>query len=161
MFSITDKQIETVARLQTAARQTYKMHEFPGSAGTNHTSIAALTDTENTDDKRGVLRTCGGPFANAIVAAITYVSSEWPGEDGPTRVAVIVLPDGTPVGAPFELTGDVTITAPFEHGYLDDDVPSPTNADFTGPLLQTIADRLSMLAASEYQKGVRARTPVS
>jgi hypothetical protein len=161
MFSITDKQIETVARLQTLARQTYSMHEFPGKAGTNYTSIAALTDSEASDDARGVLRTCGGPFASAIVVAITYVSSEWTGEDGPTRVPVIVLPDGTPVGAPFELTGEITITAPFEHGYLDDDVASPTNGDFTGRLLQTITDRVAVLAASEYQKHVRALQPQS
>lgn len=162
MFSITEKQIETVARLQNLARQTYRLHDYPGSPGANsNVSIAALTDSEADSDSRGVLRTCGGPLANAIVVAITYVSSEWTAEDGPTRVPVIVLPDGTPIGAPFELTGEVTITAPFELGYLDDDIPAPTNSDFKGPLLQTLTDRLSVLAASEYQKHAKARPNIA
>jgi len=68
-------------------------------------SIAQLTDDGAVADARGVIAQCGGALSRAVVVAVRYVGSEWAADDGPTVVPVIVLPDGTPIGAPYELTG--------------------------------------------------------
>lgn len=158
MYSITAKQIATVARLQACAAQTYNNYDYPRPyPGDNPVSIAALTDSHAVDGAGGVLATSGGPLSRAIVVAIRYIAPDWSATDEPTQVPVIVLPDGTPIGAPFDLTREITITAPLDGAYMDADTPLPHGSDLEGPLRERIAERLSMLASSEYERAYKSR----
>ncbi len=159
MLTLTDKQVQTIARLQRLAKDTYRRSEERGShVGDSAVQIAQLTDSAAIGDARGLIADCNGQLWKAVVVAVRYVTPEWEADDGPARAAIIVLADGSTYGAPYDLTGEITVTAPFDTALLDDDVPAPEAYDLEGTLRDEIASRLTSAAAHVYQKAHRTRT---
>ena len=158
MLTLTAIQIQTIARLQRLAEDTYRKYDHRGSrVGDNAVQIAQLTDSAATADTRPLVADCDGQLWKAVVVAVRYLRPEREADD-PARAAIIVLADGTPLGAPYDLTGEITVTAPFDTALLDDDVPAPEAYDLEGTLRDEIASRLTSAAAHVYQKAHRMRT---
>jgi len=162
MLPLTAKQVQTIARLQRLAEDTYRRSEERGShVGDGAVQIAQLSDSAATADARGLIADCNGQLWRAVVVAVRYVTPEWEADDGPARAAIIVLADGSTFGAPYDLTGEITVTAPFDAALLDDDVPAPEAYELETTLRDDLANRLTVAAAHVYQKAYRTRAAVN
>lgn len=162
MLTLTAKQIQTIARLQRLAEATYRRSEDRGSyVGDNAVRIAHLSDSAAAGDARGLIADCNGQLWRAVVVAVPYVTAEWETDDGPARAAIIVLADGSTHGAPYDLTGEITVTAPFDAALLDDDVPAPQAYELEATLRDELSAKLTVAAAHVYQKAHRARAAVN
>jgi hypothetical protein len=161
MLTLTARQVQEIARLQSLAEETYRKYDrLVDRAGENPVQVAALSDSAATADSRGLIADCNGQLWRAVVVAVRYVTPEWEADDGPARAAIIVLADGSTYGAPYDLTGEITVTAPFDTALLDDDVPAPQAYDLEATLRDEIAAKLTATAAHVFQKAYRARPAV-
>ena len=61
MLTLTNKQVQTIARLQRLAEATYRRSEDRGShVGDNAVQVAQLTDSAASGDARGLIADCNG-----------------------------------------------------------------------------------------------------
>ena len=154
MVSLTSEQTATISHLLACAAATYNLpdsHQAPSQ----RSSTVALSSLQDGDDGRLI---SNSPFSRAIVLSLTYLSEESISSGDADRAVIIVLPDGTPLGAPYDLTGEVTVTAPFDcNELLDDTLPRPQGYELEKVLLPEIKRGLTMVMASVYTKARRQR----
>lgn len=143
MLSLTRHQALTLTHLQAAARATFRARsDHRLGDGPALVRLATLTDSDATDEHPGLIAHAGGPLTLALIASLHYLANDHDGDA--SRAAIIILPDGTTLNAPYELTGRITVTAPFTPG-PDDGLP-PTDYEVRATLAPTLAQELTEAA---------------